>query len=326
MEIPNAGEEKKDTSKDFGKVIDVLHNKNKLSSLRTYQGDMAEFIKSKDESIVSIVVKEKERKAEKEAEAKVESQKFEPLSKPKELKKSNKSGLQVNFTMLFLSILLIGGGALASLYIFQFIKTPTQNNLMTLKEEIIPYNSSIILTDATNVNLGKEISELAFISGINIIKISNKSDATILKAKDFFDFLEVSLPSGLLRTLKDQYVVGVISQNEEKSPFIIITVNDFGGAFSAMLEWEESIAEDLAFLNTETNTVTVASTTISMKPEVFSWKDVIIKNKDTRGLVNGKGKSQIAYTFLDKNTILITGNIFVIGEISSVYASRAFTR
>ena len=53
--------EKKEEVNKFGKVIDLLHNKTKLPSLRTYQGDMAEFIKNKDESIVSIVVKEKEK-------------------------------------------------------------------------------------------------------------------------------------------------------------------------------------------------------------------------------------------------------------------------
>ena len=44
-------EEKKDSPNDFGRVIDALHSKQKLPSLRTYQGDMAEFIKSKDESV-----------------------------------------------------------------------------------------------------------------------------------------------------------------------------------------------------------------------------------------------------------------------------------
>jgi hypothetical protein len=53
---------------------------------------------------------------------------------------------------------------------------------------------------------------------------------------------------------------------------------------------------------------------------------MIIKNKDTRGFVNEKGKSKIAYTFLDKNTILITNNISVIGDISSIYASRSVAR
>ena len=60
--------ENKDKSNEFGRVIDALHSKQKLPSLRTYQGDMAEFIKSKNESVISIAVKEKEKKQEEERE------------------------------------------------------------------------------------------------------------------------------------------------------------------------------------------------------------------------------------------------------------------
>lgn len=310
-------ENKEDSSKDFGKVIDVLHNKQKLSSLRTYQGDMAEFIKSKDESVISIAVKEKERKEKKEEQA----EKLEPLSKPKKI---NGQGLQINFTIILLSLLLIGGGVLASFFIFGLINKEFQSEVV-LKEEIIPYNNLITLANVVDVNFASELGKLAPSNGINIIKISDINGAPVEKAKDFFNFLNISPPSALLRTLKDQYVIGIISQDEKHSAFVVITINDFGGAFSAMLEWEENMLKDLAFLNADINTAT-ASTTIPMKSEVFNWKDIIIKNKDARALANEKGKSQVVYTFLDKNTILITSDLEALGEISSAYASRSFTR
>ena len=52
------------TSSKFGRVIKALHNKAKLPSLRTYQGDMAKFIKEKNESVISIAIKEKVKKEE----------------------------------------------------------------------------------------------------------------------------------------------------------------------------------------------------------------------------------------------------------------------
>jgi hypothetical protein len=350
-----------DNSKEFGKVIDALHSKQKLSSLRSYQGDMAEFIKSKDESVVSIVVKEKERKERKEKEeleVQKEAQKIEPTSKSVSHTSASPvfpashpvhssptrqgSGFQMNLTMLLLSILLIGGGALASIYIFDFIKKEPQAEVV-LKEDIIPYNNTVTLANITKENLGSELAKLSLNSGVSILKISDSSGASLLKAKDFFNFLKVSLPSALERTLKDDYVVGVSSQNKENSYFLVIKVNDFGQAFSAMLDWEGNMSKDLAFLNnteevlgvatssvaTTTTTITSTTTTnikIPLKPEVFVWKDLIIKNKDTRGLVNEKGKSKLAYAFLDKNTILITNNLSAIGEISSIYASRSVAR
>jgi len=134
------------------------------------------------------------------------------------------------------------------------------------------------------------------------------------KGQDFFNFLELPANMAIRRMLENDFVVGILSQNNEKSYFVVIKVNDFGGAFAAMLDWEKTMETDLSFLNTATST------------EVFVWKDLIIKNKDTRGLVNEKNKSKIAYTFLDKNTILITDNLSAIGEISSIYASRPVAR
>lgn len=309
-------ENKKDASKDFGRVVDVLHNKNKLASLRSYQGDMAEFIKSKDESVISIAVKEKERKEQKAEEVKQAHRLIPQI----ETEPKSKSSLQINFTMLILSTILIGGGVLASFFIYEFIQKEPRSEL-TLNEEIIPYNNSVTLANVTQANFVSELAKLNFGNGVSIIKVSDVNGLSVEKAKDFFSFLNIAPPPTLLRTLKDQYVIGALTQAEEYSYFMIIKVNDFGGAFSAMLEWEKNISKDLAFLNPS-----ISGEPVSIKPEVFVWKDLIIKNKDIRGLVNDKNKSEISYTFLDKNTILITGNLSVIGEMVSTYASRAFTR
>lgn len=333
-------ENKEDQSKNFGKVIDTLHSKQKLPSLRTYQGDMAEFIKEKNESVISIAVKEKERKEEKQEIA----EKLDPSLKSN---KSKGQGLPIKFTIIFLSAVLVVGGVLAYLFVFQFIKNESPNNLV-LKNEIIPYNNLVTLANVTDENLGSELTKLSATAGINVVKISGPDGILLTKSKDFFSFLKISLPGTLERALNDDYVVGVISEGEERSSFIIVTVNDFGRAFSAMLEWEQNMPKDLSFLGTEIDTVdtqvkpafeTVASTTASTtvatvaasttkpaKTEVFNWKDLIIKNKDTRGLVNSKDRSRIAYTFLDKNTILITNNISAVAEISSIYASRSVAR
>jgi hypothetical protein len=305
--------EKKEDSNGFGKVIDALHSKQKLPSLRTYQGDMAEFIKSKNESVISIAVKTKERKEEKieekKEEIKEEIKKEERETHPKRDTKS----FQLNFNMITLSLILIFAGGVVLFYVFQALqKEPVAP--VVVEEKVIPYNNLITLANITNQNLGEELGRLSPSNGINVIKISDTSGLSFQKAKDFLNFLGVSLPATLERTLKDEYVVGMFYQNNQNSLFFIITVDDFGGAFAGMLDWEGNMEKDLSFLNTATST------------EVFAWKDIIIKNKDTRGLANDKNIAKIAYTFLDKNTILITNNISVIGDISSAYASRSVAR
>lgn len=352
--------EKKEDPNEFGKVIDALHNKNKLSSLRTYQGDVAEFMKEKNESVISVVVKEKKREQEQEQEkeeistnlasdltstlgqvGEITIQKEEKEKRPEAFPKQNKDGFQINFTVAILSLLLVAGGSLAVFYVYKTIKEPPVKEVV-LEEQIIPYNNLVTLANVTGATLGSELGKLTFSSRVNIIKISDTGGTSIKTSKEFFNFVGVSLPASLARTLQNEHAVGVFSQNKENSYFLIIKASDFGTAFSAMLDWEGTMVKDLSFLNVETNINIVAvipdntasstasttpiTTIIPMKPEVFSWKDMIIKNKDTRGFVNEKGKSKIAYTFLDKNTILITNNISVIGDISSIYASRSVVR
>lgn len=381
-------------SKKFGQVVDTLHSKQKLSSLRTYQGDMAEFIKEKNESVFSIAVKEKNRKEEEERAEQVEKIKkddsivldnslksklgkwerseikgdfkkkieekkvehiviprmdfkaepkideiediggnlefkVEPKIEPKVeekpkiafkfepekeiFHKPKKTGFKMNAIIIFLSLILVVGGVFAALYAFKIAKKEPVAQVV-LKTEIIPYNNSVNIFGVTKENLASKISQIKPKNGITVLKIATTSEMTVEKSKDFFNLLEISLPGALMRTLKDPYTVGLFSQSDKIATFLVISVNDFGNAFSSMLDWETNMEQDLSFFNIATST------------DAFVWKDVIVKNKDTRDLVNQYGKTKIAYTFLDKNTILITTDASVIGEVSSAYASRAVAR
>jgi hypothetical protein len=360
-EDSNLSQETEQNSDKFGKVIDVLHSKQKLPSLRTYQGDMAEFIKEKNESVMTVTLKEKKRKEEKEEEKKKEEKLEEDLktvetgAKQSALPQKTKSkNFKTNILVVFFSLLLLAGGVVASIYIFKLLETEPISEIV-IKTAIIPYNSSAKLSNVTKENLRSELAGLPLSNGINVVEISNVGGLPIQIAKDFFGLLGVSLPNALTRTLRSDYVVGVISKDAVNQPFLIITVDDFGRAFSAMLDWEKSMAGDLAFLNfvvqiplvpkvdiinnassTATTTLAASSTKsvtnttekvqISSIEGPFTWKDIIIKNKDTRGLVNKYNQVKIAYTFLDKNTILIVSDIGMIGEISSAFVSRSVAR
>lgn len=365
-------EEKKDNPKDFGKVIDVLHSKQKLPSLRSYQGDMAEYIKERDESVISIALKEKEKKDKekrkveetekieekkqdgkkeedkvKEEEKKAVDQRLADLPTPKPKTRSN---FQLNLTITFLSLILIAGGAVAFLYVFNFLNREPAKQIVS-EEEIIPYNSIVNLANVSSSNLGVEIANLKLSSGTNIIKIS-KSDGSLVKtSEEFFEFIKVSLPGNLERTVNNIYTVGAISKNDQNFPFLVISVDNFGNAFSGMLEWESTMPKDLSFLiipetnaaeakpitstattSSATSTTATSSKSATVKTqtkpvvETYAWKDLIIKNKDTRAFVNEKGKSKMAYTFLDKNTILIVSDTSIIGDLSAAYVSRSFAR
>ena len=75
-----------------------------------------------------------------------------------------------------------------------------------------------------------------------------------------------------------------------------------------MLESEKYIKEDLSQLFAEKNTKTtltqIATTTSEIK--TFMFNDLVLKNKDTRILKNKEGEMTLMYSFVDKNTIIIT--------------------
>ncbi len=370
-------ENTKNDSDKFGKVVEDLHNKSKLSSLRTYQGDMAEFIKDKNESVFSIAAKEKLRKEDEERAEKarlkklqleteeekkrmkekekikkekkaIERNEVEETKIVKEIKASevmfprpepkpkSKSNFQTNLMIGVASLLLVVGGVFVSLYIFKYVNTEPVVSAI-VDTDIIPYNDTVILTNITGETLGEEIAKLSATSGVSLVKITNSDGLPFEKSIDFFNSMKISVPRVLERTLSGKYMIGVFSQNGETYPFISLSVNDFGNAFSAMLDWEKTIAQDLSFLVKQTQTIVQidpTSTTTNTNSDVdnisesdsFNWRDIIIKNKDTRGLVNQRNQAKIAYTFLDKNTILISNNVFILGDISAVYVSRSIVR
>ncbi len=295
-------------SKGFGKVVEELHNKQRLSALRTYQGDMAEFIKEKNQSVISVKLKEKERKEKREEEL---------INSGVQSKKAgSKSNFQVNLTMLALSITLLAAGASAFFYVFSFI-TNRPSTQIKIETDLIPYNSVTTLANVSKETLREEMAKLPPPNGIEIIKISDQNGKLLSDTVEFFDFLEVGNSLSLRRTLGKNFVLGLAEQKGESSRFLIFTINDFGIAFSSMLAWENSLAQDLAFLRNSTDTD---------NPEQYSWQDVITGNKDVRSLTNKAGISDISYTFLDRKTILIAEDISIIANLAAAYASRSVAR
>ena len=298
-------ENKKENSDKLEHIIDILHKDTKLPTLRTYQGDMAEYIKDKNESVISVAVKEKQR----EEKRTTEKNRADAFSKP------HQSNFQINFTAIFLSLALLGGGGLAILYVWSFITKPSTTQTI-IDTSIIPYNNMVTLANITKESLSGELTKIATNDGVSVAKISNDQGQLLGRMTDFFDLLEIPKTISIRNTLKNEFDVGTFKQKDSVSLFMIISIEDFGRGFASMLEWEPSMLNDLSFLNTDS----------ILSEESFNWKDSIIKNKDVRALINNKGNSQLAYTFLDKNIILITNNISIIADLSAIYASRAVVR
>ncbi len=296
--------------KDNVNVIGALHKSEALPSLRTYQGDVAEFIKEKNESVTSIAVKEKEKRRVEEREESIKSG-------------GKSEGFRISFIAIVLSLFLLFAGAVTVFFVVKFLSK--EEPIISLKQEIIPYNNEVSLPNLARETFGEQLGLLSEAPGITAIRLSDTSGKSINTLPLFFSFLGANPPSSLSRSLKPEFFFGAMNNSGSISHFLIVSSDDFGIAFSGMLEWETTLAKDLYFLSN--NYSDIENTQTDLEEEVLGdiWKDVIIKNKDTRSLFSGN-KPIIAYTFLDKSTILITNNLESIGEISSSFASRSVIR
>lgn len=256
---------------------------------------MAEFIKEKNESVTSIALKEKAHREEK--------QKLEPKVE------TTKSHTGTFLAIVASLILLAGGGALAY-YVAQILGIEKETQVV-LPTKIIPYSQTIEIQDLNKSAISAALSGNDFGPGVSLVDFGSYS----IPVSKLVEILNLNMPNELERNLKSDFALGVFKKGELSSPLLVLNVAEFGGAFAGMLEWEKLMQTDLPMIALPTN---ATSTLI--------WKDVIVKNKDARVLVDASGQSVISYAFLDKNTILITREYRIIPDINDLHVSNTISR
>ncbi|MEK7642743.1 MAG: hypothetical protein AAB392_03025 [Patescibacteria group bacterium] len=291
-----------DKNKQAGRGLqDLLHNKQRLQSLRTYQGDTAEAIKNLNESVASIAIKEKERQEE------------QAPPKPK-------GSAPISFMKIITGLVLIVGSVLILLFATQAIQKEDPE-IKPLEIRLITYNNKINVEEISKNNIESALNSISE-NGTTILNLIGKDGKEISSTKELLNILQINPPSIFLRNISMDYVVGSHKISEQKTHFIIFKIGEFGAVFSGMLEWESAILNDLSFLKES------GSKKMSTSTEKYIWKDLIIKNKDVRALVqeNDYELAKITYTFLDKNTILVTSDIEGVSNLVNLYISRAVAR
>ncbi len=276
-------------------VVDLLHNKSKLSSLRTYQGDVANIIRSQKESATSIALKEK---------AKREERKEEPSAK------QNKS-TRPSLLIAILALVLIISGSYALFFAYTVFVNKEVKKVAT-EESILPINNNISIVNVNKNNLASELSKVES-RGFFSVDISGLDGTKVASTKDLLDLVEANTPTALVRNLEDGYVLGGLGDGTD-ARFMVIKFNNFETVFSAMLDWEPYMTSDFSYIFGGSANVD------------GNWIDTIVKNKDVRLFINQKDEEILAYTFLDKNTVLVTNNTKGVSEINALYASRALVR
>lgn len=276
-----------------------------IKRLRTYKEDVAEALKREKTTVVKMVLDEQRRK---EGLAEI------PAGSPK------KNAL---LTWLSIILLVLGGGTIGAIYVFKKTDEATINKSGGKIASLIfaENEQKISVTDAGSGRFGKliktevigadirldTIENLYFTEIGNVVSSKGEPLETGIGSARLWGALGINLPPVLLRSLSDEFMFGIHAWNGNQS-FIILKNDFYENAFAGMLKWEESMAKDLLPIMTN-------RPADSFFGEPF--RDLVIKNRDIRGIVDENGEPVLMYTFVNRETVVIATHKDTLNEVIS---------
>lgn len=275
-----------------------------LKSLRTFQGDIQEHIDSKKETIASIAIAEQKKKIENNEPTYTDRPKgtaYGPLA------------------TIIAVIFFIGGGVIfGGLY---FFNTQKETAVTALPQKtLIPYTQKkeIVVSDTRDTAITSLLSaKNSFAVEVNsVLYTSFMHGTSSLSTADTLELFTPRTGDALKRNVSD-VMVGVYSYNTNEI-FIILRPDDFGIAYSEMLNKEHLLAGDMSVLFPK------LSIYLSSNPPLFT--DETYKNKDVRVIKDANGDVIFLYGFIDRNTLVITANEKIFEAILNKYNQGKLTR
>ncbi|MDQ5969156.1 MAG: hypothetical protein QG579_313 [Patescibacteria group bacterium] len=269
-----------------------------IKNLRTYQGDVEEAIAKNHFTTSTILIAEQKRKAQNE------------ISNPEIA--TNSSARNKFFILTGTLFLILGITTVGVVFYLKSRNTAVivQNTkaLMGFSEEKMISVSGLnrekimddIISEKQSANL--QVNSVLY---INTVNTENEPE----NLENVLSILAPNMPPSLSRSFDKKYMLGIYSFDSNE-PFIILTTSDFANSYSGMLKWEKDMVLDLGKI------FSIPQFTGSSTPE---FKDEAMKNKDLRVLKSSDKKTVLLYSFIDKNTLVITANGDILNAIIGKY-------
>lgn len=280
-----------------------------IRPLRTYEEDVASFVKRGQISTAHIMAAEQERQRQNAAIAEVEQEKH-----------TSYLLLKISLGLLLIAGLIVWG-------VFAFLSKgedipPAPQNLRDVlidKKEIIKISADYkqnFEVKTQVINNVKTVSTLDTLGNgelaeIMITKGSDDGTQQKISIGEFLVYMELSPPDTMIRSLADSYLFGVINVDGEVVPFLLIQTLEYQRVFSGMLDWETALYREINdifyktlgtndFLTIDPNDTTGAS----FDPKKLT--DRIIYNRDARAFIDNQDKVLFFYMFINNNHLLMT--------------------
>lgn len=277
--------------------------------LRTYEGDVAKNFSTNKPNVIDIAIAESRR------------QNGDEVISNRPIAQGFKK-----ITIVLASIVLIAVSVGGLSYMYIKIK---QNNtpVVVVKKGQglvrIDSQKNIDIQSLKKTDLTKVISTQLASQTVNpdkitefLIKINTGTTSQTVTAVEFIDTLRLSVSDAFRRAVTDKWMIGVYSDSQQNYPFIILKTDFFENAFSGMLRWESSMPEELSDVFNYRNRL----------GQRGSFVDRVIMNRDIREYIARNGDTLILYTFIDKNTVLITTSEVVVPAIIDRIEKQSYVR
>jgi len=285
-----------------------------VKSVRTYASDIANLI-NKGVSLTDIALSEQKRKSAKESGVLVTKKEGHP-----------------KFIVSIAVILILFGVAVVIGSFF-------------IRNDMDPQIVELNISPLVFANSQEEIS-IAGLDRTKILKKINQSRADVesplgsitnlyitdeevgikrlVTAEEFLEKIEVRASEAFRRALGDNFMFGVHSFDGNQA-YILFTIDSFNNAFAETLDWEKNMLDDLwvMFYNQKPEVKSAleglsnGETEGGISGAIFKegFKDVVVKNKDTRILSNLNNETILIYSFPDRKHMIIATNESTIIEV-----------
>lgn len=279
------------------------------SLLHTYKGDVQQLVKRKKISLMRMAADEADRK----------DGTVYGLA-------GRKNPIHIDALLLMvLAFILLGIVALGGAYYVYILREQTiiykpQHNSLIFTEsvetvDITGKNARALRQELARVRKGAyysfgSIAELLLVRQHENIE-TNALEFTPLSAQEFLEAFDTALPEKFMHIFGDKFMLG-LHATEENTPFLVLQTNLYDYAFDGMLTWEGRIEQDLAPLFSPNGEYT--------EPAMFkgssAFTDTVMNNLDVRVLRDAEGKIRLLYSFVNKNTLVITTSVHTFVELA----------
>jgi hypothetical protein len=292
----------------------------KVKPLQTFQADIESVISQKNLSAVSIASAELTR----------------GQNEPPATQTAGTSWV-AKATLVLGGVMLLGGAAAALGFVFLrqvpsvFIAQETPSPFLAVDATTAlvlkpsQQNRPTVMQNLTEIRTKPSVSVgLMVRTQVSVSSSTSGELSPSITTQELLSYLAPNASGEFLRSLDPTYYLLGTHVFDGAQAFLVVRTTSYERAFSGMLAWEYAMEQDLLPLFDRQRPPilqgTNSSTTTDASPSAFlptKFRDKVVANHDTRVLEDAAGDIILLWTFLDRNTLVITTNELTLKEIIS---------